>query len=909
MPKKAKVDKQLVNELLDALNSGTSKKLFDFIFEKDEDARQSLLSVAKDWVAMRIRRAWFGGKTSDERDELVRMIQLAILGFYDLKSIQKEWKKLPDRLLGFDDLSALDVQRSRSRKFADEFMLWRLGRQDIYWPVYWKCHKNGLCSRLFDDVVILKMLDNMSRPGWQTEDDKLSVEQIWAKYPELFEIEFWYIFEREFTKPHGFVFFDSLGINPGMWTNAILGFVEQNLVQRDRLLDATLGTLAFSYSDHEMRWYSNLHRKLQPSAEEAKQREERYFDLLDNRNPSSIALGFEMLVQLDKAGQLDNRLFLQRIEPIFREKSKSRPKTAVGIIERIAKRDKSLPKQAVLTAMAALHHEAVEVQTAAAKLIFRHLDPNDKETLAELQRIKPSLHDSVQALFPMTDQTVSSTEKFVEIVPRIFGPLDLPRLDSLAKLKPVETIDELIDLAAKVLATPSEIDEIEILVDGIMRLHLLRDADFVHKASALRKSVLDGKLFRWARNNYLFGKYLACIVCVWLSDSVTVNPGTRSVKFRIGERTNSFMASNRLFAETHFGNLQIGHAERIAHGIVLQPLSTPTHHGGWIDPIILVERIKSDSHELRQHDTLDKVLSLYRLPSDHHKDALKALGNHLPGDPYVDALRAVLGAENVNVSEPHYFVAIQVNRQTRKNEPIFRVDLQTNAMSDMRLAMPDRVVDKSLVPLFGLASVLHELPHYENTWVRAMLQWCGNLCPAIRDPFYWHSHSVLQLEIEDKYDYPGPDAFLEPLCDPNEPVTEAAATALLAALVVKPESLATLAQDILIASIGDGRLTEITLAGAADFWMRNHLPKRIRWIKRFKTAAAQSAGHANVIRAMLEKIVSNLDSKEVGGFLELLNECCAATGKSISNPVCREYLASFSGSGKAAKLAKKLLEM
>lgn len=52
-----------------------------------------------------------------------------------------------------------------------------------------------------------------------------------------------------------------------------------------------------------------------------------------------------------------------------------------------------------------------------------------------------------------------------------------------------------------------------------------------------------------------------------------------------------------------------------------------------------------------------------------------------------------------------------------------------------------------------------------------------------------------------------------------------------------------------------------------------------------------------------------LDTKEAAGFLELLNECCVATGKSVANAACRTFLESFTGSGKAAKLAKKLLEL
>ena len=55
--------------------------------------------------------------------------------------------------------------------------------------------------------------------------------------------------------------------------------------------------------------------------------------------------------------------------------------------------------------------------------------------------------------------------------------------------------------------------------------------------------------------------------------------------------------------------------------------------------------------------------------------------------------------------------------------------------------------------------------------------------------------------------------------------------------------------------------------------------------------------------------VSLINSKMVGGFLELLYELCLSTGTPAQEPECRQFLESLTGSGKAAKVAKKLLDM
>ena len=735
------------------------------------------------------------------------------------------------------------------------------------------------------------------------------------KHPEIFEQEFWYLFEHEFDDPYWFAHHDSVSYNENKRFNiTFLEFVESGLIDRSRLLDATLKTLEFSYTDHEMRWYSDLHRRLEPTLDEMQARERRYLHLLDNKNPSTVALAFEMLAKLDKGNRLDDRLFLEHISPVFNEKPKSRPKAAVGIIARIVKRDKSLRNEAVRVALLALSHEAVDVQTAAVKLILQLDDPTNADIRTEIGTLLPSLGSSVQVLLaPLLTQTVEAAnvaiKDSVTITPRSFGSLDVPRLETAKRLPSVQTLDELIDLAVRVVERPSNIDEIERLYDGISRLHLQRGDDFERKTSAIRKSLLTGKLPHKPYTDYSFGKYVSVLIGSWLASSLSIELDKRLVSLRFGDSNWVCKINDKLHTETYFGLLQLFLAHRISQGIAVQPLSTATHSGGWIDPIILVERIMQDPNRLERHDFFDKSLSLYRLAPDGRSEALRILNDYLPNDPYVNAVRAILGAEFVIVTDSYFAIAVKTDRNIRRREPIFQVDLRTNTISDTNLALPDQRLEPSRIPCFYLTSIFRRLPHYECPWVRAMLQWRSNFCPAIREPFFWHSVWILEQEIENMYDYSGPNAFLEPLLDPNEPVTETSATAMLVGLVAKPESLAMLAQDVLIASIGDGRLNASTLSVALSYWIRNNLPKRVRWLKRFQTVAAQSIGHTGVLCEALENIVSDIPSKESGGFLELLYELSVSINRPIASERCRRFLETFTGSSKGAKLAKKLLAL
>ncbi|MDR2704711.1 MAG: DUF6493 family protein [Planctomycetaceae bacterium] len=916
MAKKNKVNDVLVQELHKILDSGSSQRILEFLSDKTEQERTNFAPIIYDWIKIRSQFISLG-EFPDRRSELILIIQSVALATFDKKLLQKCFKNMPSDAMKFTNPVLLKSLRLRPQEWCDEFILWLINcRVHNCWLFYWQCVQDGICSRMINETIIEQLLLFIDH-GYTINFEKQKITDFMKQYPELLEKEFWYIFEYEFTKLFGFAYRDSHEIGNGLWNQAFIELSEKGLIDRARFLDVTLGTLQFNYPDHEMRWYSDLHRRLKPTIDEIKIREEKYLDLLDNRNPTTIALGTEIIVALNKADKTNERLFLQRMIPIFKDRSKIRPKILLGIVQKIAAKNPDLRNEAVHAALKGLTHESVDVQTAAAIIIRDYNDPTNIEIVAEIERLRPLLHSSVQQILPTYFNNQKTHENSVAIESPVFqqvnrkslGVLDVPRLDTLAKLKPVTSVDELIDLAVKVLENPSEIDEIEMLIDGINRLHTQRDEFFERKTSSIRKSVLSKR--SWGSNftEYRLGPYLNMAIGAWVANSLTVEPEKRVIYLHLIEKNQTCSILNNPRAETIFGQLQLSLAYRISKGMTLELLSTPTHHGGWIDPLILVERIKRDPNQLKFHDLFDKSLSLYRLPIDHRVKALEILGQYLIGDAYVDAVRAILGDKSVAINDPYYQIAIQTDKRCQQNLPIYKFDLQTNTITDFLVDLPDKTVEKERVPVLCLSYIIGLLPHYENAWVRASLQWRSNLCPAIREPFYWCALEKLELEIEDLYDYPGPDAFLEPMLDPNEPISNAAMAAILIGLVAKPESLAILAQDILITAIADGRVDGQLIAESVRYWIHNNIPKRNRWIKRFETVSRISPQHAHVIRNTLELTISLFEPKEVSPLLELLYELCIELNKSIELPELRVTLEQFNGSGKAAKTAKKLLEL
>ena len=153
-------------------------------------------------------------------------------------------------------------------------------------------------------------------------------------------------------------------------------------------------------------------------------------------------------------------------------------------------------------------------------------------------------------------------------------------------------------------------------------------------------------------------------------------------------------------------------------------------------------------------------------------------------------------------------------------------------------------------------------------------------------------------------------ALLEPLLEPDYPLTLPAALLLSVGLGCKEPGEHGLATDIAIAAIDDGRLTAENLGPGLKivFGCRGIAPSR--WAKTLRDVAGVSTLHAYVVfESMVASLPESKDAlpKNPAAYFELMNELSAELGLGIRDDAVREMLEQFKGSSKAAKLAKSLL--
>ena len=894
-------------------------------------------------------------------------LECAILATANMTEIRKGYKRIFPGLNEFSEKSVILAFESRKPDWIVEFVIdtmhydQPMNHQEI-WYSYQSWLNAGVSPRLLDEAVVYRMIQAMANNG-----------PLMETIPEEFSQEFWFILEHQFRTPYWFTLCDTAEYSDRVFNKTFVRWTEEKRIDRRRLLDATLASLNFSYSDYEMRWYSNLYRMLQPNAEEKKDCERRYYELLGDRNSSTVALAFEMIMELEKEKQLDDKLFLESVFPIFGEKPKARSKKALQLAAKIAKRRTDLRATVLQTALAGLQHREGDVQSEAVKILSQYLTSADSEAIGTIAELLPTLAATVRpqlhSILPQrnttadTDASVNSGSQStstneitdragksndvrvannIEITPRDFGPLDISRLETLAPLTMPRDLDEMFDLAFRVLDCCDKYDEYERLLYGFALYYNTAIPDMKTKTSPIRKVLKKTEEREWSfshSNTFEIEKYrgllnmipagAALLLKAIVADEFVYTEGSGDISIRMEKYVWNAAAVRYSIPEGIFRRRVLETIRRVIKGIVLVPLAIPTHEGGWIDPLVLAQRIIDAGSNYEYYDQYDKISSLYRLPIDHRCEALKILKSVSFDDPYLKTLRLILGkSETLDQNLPdEYRVALETDIALRSRRPLFefntdyiprRTDrardgfltdttggFHGSGISNVKLDIPASP-NRLYYPLFNQYRDFEE-DHFENKWLRAAFQWYSWLVPAVQDPFYWRGMRRMLEEQENGTGWAMNSIFIEPLLDSNQPMTFPGALAVFLFLAFKSDSPALVAQDVLIQSIGDGRLGVTLAVRAARYWIDQELEKRVRWAKRFENIAAVSLAHANIVRQIIESILPCLKEKEVGSFIAVLSELCALLDKKVENETCREFLKSITGSGKAAKLAKKIL--
>lgn len=786
------------------------------------------------------------------------------------------------------------------------------------------------------------------------------------------------------------ILFDASG-----WVPVIDWLSRQKLLDPSRLLDGVLDALHRPLNQTERNGAVILAKAIKAKGSVLAEHQPRWAGLVADSQPSVAGFAVQQLAKIQKAGLLDPHEAIAALPSIFSHKPKTHAKKAVEILAQIAG-EESLRGEAVEAIASALMHSNKDVQKAALDALAKHLANGDDGAIESLRLCVPSiaatLQDDAEKLLARCDGESQEEETAspapvahatadvqqaaagipAEVRSRLRldeamavagrGDIDLTTswtirdtkiLETAAPIRPIESLEELIEVTATAVEQCECPDTVERIISGIVRLYRDRPKSFKSMTESLRNRACADPWDRPQRGIVAghLGSPFGLLIGAWLG----VEPDE----------------DDYLYLKDPIQRYLAALSDRVREGKATPLLSEATHAGGWIEPRAWIERliqVQTDGAEVFEDDL---VRSLLRLTPDGRNEALAmcesltaplrpmataALGGDVKidgawtaqvwitafraRDPWIDLSKQLSAEEQSVISDdlkkmPDVVYPAEYQWRVRERKAntncldlvdawptqedrsqaessaesikhLLSNPLQANEEEfSQALSRIAEVQSNSNWDEFLTASLHHlpcrPAPAYVYPYMAT--QW-----PMKLDWYWCLATKGLSKRVESGSSVEEPyGRFLLPLLEQDQPLTQMAARALWIATVSKDGNSRSAAIEVWIAMIETDRIDGATLAMAIGEVSQGGWVKLNRIGEVLADVAAVSPLHAWVVGEVLDAYLASFESfpRGIAPLLDLLDECNERLGRTVSEPLGGAL--QQVKSGKAKSTAKSLL--
>ena len=860
-----------------------------------------------------------------------------------------------------------------------------------HWLTIYEIEKSGLCEVERDANFWMSMLCSLPNIAGMYENilaaDERIRTQIWDMLADADVIRMLSepeqvahdLFRKRWRSGGNILAPKQIGSRKGteVWHDTLLKLTSDGLIDRNRLIDYSFSLLVGTAEREHKKTYYNVSAADFPikfNRELVKEQTPSYisqFTSLLGATHKDVSTYASTVLTAMPSGALKVEEICSCIEPAFLNKNKEPADAALKLLDRLAKEQPSKGDEYGKALLAAFNHSSKDIHRKALALIKSTKVLNHESLLsefreridmlagmerAEAERLLADYHNNGSTSQEVTrastlapaevdlfaragaldqklrelariDDTIEAikTNQFIDN-PINLENLDFPRLNPEAVLKPIDNLDDLIYMFMKIWSGKSDAMELESVLDGVSRLCHERPPEFEAKTEALRE-----KANKSAQDHLAFGlaNGLTQLAEAWLGDSKLMRPPAQPGSF--------------------FSRRCLAVAKRVSSRISAPLLATPTHAGGWIDPLIFVQRLKQYFWLKIEPDSADIIQGLLRLAPENREEALHT------AEPIRNEIGEVVryalgGAQAVRMRTPELWVAayrarepLGLNEDLLKLIPhagpdaavpaTYGIDMApveffaTDRYASIGLGLPNFLPVQSLDPTFPgtfetrkpvTMEAHNELCANRSKYASyptVLLHDNANSWFAGNDSYNWlHNRESLLalfakrvlLNIDSIGSYWRGD--FEFLFDPDISMCGNGRYVICLAMSSKSSDLARLGVDALIAAVGERRIGAVSFGEAMALFIKTGVITAVRWTRGLRDCSRTSALHAHfawqAVCTMLEK--AELTSTQQIPFLELLLEL-QLEHKFKPDKTFVNALSATTGGGKGQKLFKSLV--
>lgn len=952
--------------LLKILESGDESKCFRFFQGMPESQRRELAPLC----LKRFRKLDRYVESAPNTHRLNPLIPVLTVAFPAVCNAT-ELKKLGDWGTPDDDEILFKILRDRRPDWIDSWVAYQLDQSHYWrsWRLVYRLFKEGLCEKPDLPNYYNGMISGLIHDGKK----ELDLRKALLADPELLEHDVWRLFEYDGSTENSLAMCDDWK-GRSNWGLTVIRLAKSGHISREKLIDSTFDALQCDFNHYRAKWFQDLHDALELTAKEKDARRDRYLSLFHCSARPVVSWAYAHVEALHAEMPFDAESLANGLVPVLQGKQKGIIKSTLKLLEKLAAGDADSRQVIAETAATAFIHESPDVQKAAFDLIASIGDPDDERIAGLFSQHEPVVAPSVRKAMtnwrsnntPSSDaaapepkgkkkkkptarasairgideryRKLAGIQSLQEAIQRgapdipaaEFRGDDIPQIGDDARIKPIEGFQQLIDLAALVIEDGNEPCEMEKVLDGVSRLcgREFDDVDVV--TGPLRKRVI--AILK--RSSPPFSGYnpvadVCAVIHAWFSGEVVsgrVSKRDRNLVYDFGSRTQLFVIPKDNSPLTFLGNRSRRIAERVAKRQSQSLLSTPTHQGGWIDPVLLVGRVNDWSGADPAEE--DVCLAMLRLAPDRRAEALKKMKP--PKTEWGRAIKYALGAKRLKIGDsPKLWLTAaraaspfedddRVAKAFANDEPdeataarckpkcvSKKYSYRKTKVSELHFDITPKPKSKRSTPASSLIKFQIERSAPQ------CIRWVSSIWPQARESFFASGARAIgfnldwfEAEWENK-------EYLWPLRESDTALHTMGGALLVLGLSAKEPGEHGLSIDHVIMAIDDGRLGTDNFASSLAILLPTGIVMPARLAKTLAVVAGASSLHGYVVQKSLQqslRIVSQETPREIHRVFELIHEISIEWGLAITEPHCREYLEQFK-TGKAAKLAKSLLAL
>lgn len=619
----------IIDKLKDLIEKGLSNEIIVFLKGLSEDERKSLIPVLKelnvyysefvDLATMaKSDKQWQVGHSYGSRARGEQGTALSIASFIclDKKGFEKGY--FPAGMMKQDILDQIlpwyvpswfkqlleDINRGNSYRL-DYDLIMQLEATEYFTPS--------------PELITTHLPALIYGTNFIEQRAYTAKEEFLLRYPDTLNKHFWYIFEY----PTAIHTLNRYSETPTGWKDFILKFTGEGRLDRMRVLRESLLTANRNFNKILVGWFMDLFISLKPSEKELRTLQPALMTLLDAKQTISVSLALNFLKQLK---DLDYNTFITHLSQIILSGTKSILTTALQLSETICKEHDEVRQPVCIHLCQIFLNKEKAIQLKAAKLITTYGFPASETLQHQLQLFSDTMLTDVRPLLLTNPVTVILADEELPDEVLLIGEHNL--------IQPVNTVEELIYFASQVFEN-NEPHHAELLPAALINLQdQITEDVLIQLRPALKRAA---NLHARPTNNMGQLDYqLTNFFLRYFKQSGYVGP--RKIEDAI---VNPYIL------------LWQYALEKLEAKDTVPLLSTPTHTPGWIDPVVLVNRLSQ--YKDKKPDDLDLQIAICRCALEDTTAAIALTKQLLTGE-YRDLLLFLLDKSAVTFKDGNAWI-------------------------------------------------------------------------------------------------------------------------------------------------------------------------------------------------------------------------------------------------------------